>query len=100
MAQSMIPVLQIPNTQPSLKVGYVRGKGHIRFKVLTASVTVRVGASREFLDQGVPFVGAPNGEQYTSLDGSVSLPWEGDIFMGGVVGNGSIPLVQLTITDF
>ena len=90
----------IPNVAPAARVGTALVPSKLGVQVLSAAgVFVRIGKSREELDNPLPFGGA-QGYQLDSTAGYVELQWEGEVWMEGLPSNASNPSVVVSVTPY
>jgi hypothetical protein len=93
----MIP-RTIPNTAPAQRVGTAIQSSKLSIQVLSAAgVFVRLGKSRDELDNPLPFSG-PSGYQFDSTAGVVELQWIGEVWLEGNPTNAAVPVVTVDVT--
>jgi hypothetical protein len=92
-----IPIT-VPNKAPAVRVGTALTASKLDIQVLSpAGVFVRVGHSRDELDNPLPFSG-PAGLQLDSTVGILEVQWQGEIWMEGLPANASTPVVTVNVT--
>lgn len=90
--------ITIPNVAPAARVGTALQSSKLDVQVLSAAgVFVRIGHSRDELDNPLPFAGA-TGFQLDSTSGLVELQWLGEVWMEGLPSNASQPVVTVAVT--
>jgi hypothetical protein len=88
----------IPNDAPQ-KVGSAAVSSKLDVQVLSAAgVFIRIAKSRDELLNPLPF-GGNQGITFDATAGLVELQWQGDIWICGVIGNASQPLVDVRVTS-
>jgi hypothetical protein len=95
---SSIPIT-IPNTPPAARVGTALQSSKLAIQVFSpAGVMVRLGKSRDELDNPLPF-GRPAGYQFDSTSGIIELQWQGEVWLEGLPTNASLPIVSVEVTS-
>lgn len=90
--------ISIPNVAPAQRVGTALTPSKLDVQVLSpAGVFVRVGHSRDELDNPLPLLGAA-GLTIDSTAGIVEVQWLGEVWMEGVATNASQPIVAVNVT--
>jgi hypothetical protein len=90
--------ITIPNVAPAARVGTALQSSKLDVQVLSpAGVFVRIGHSRDELDNPLPFAGEA-GFSLDSTSGLVEIQWLGEVWMEGLASNASQPLVTVNVT--
>jgi hypothetical protein len=90
--------ITVPNVAPAARVGTAIVASKLDVQVLSAAgVFVRIGHSRDELDNPLPFGGA-TGFSIDSTSGLVELQWLGEVWMEGLASNAAQPVVAVTVT--
>ncbi len=90
-------IMTVPNAAPQ-KVGTAFSPGKLDVQVLSAAgVYIRIARSRDELLTPLPFAGN-QGNTFDSTAGLVEFQWFGEVWVCGVSGNASQPVIDLRMT--